>query len=212
MLGELWQRISRVDAGSSTGLLVAVVMAMGVVTLVALLMTWMGGGPLPLTLTALGWAVFLFVARLLGTACEKGARLCTAKGTATPYVAQHSDIQALVARGAYREAAEAYRAAIAADPSDLVACDQLAQLALGALKDGQLALLAAREGEKRAPDARRKAGFALLGATIYRDTLKNYGRAMVELRRVLATYPDVPSAARLKAEIEQLKAMHFEAR
>jgi regulator of sirC expression with transglutaminase-like and TPR domain len=49
----------------------------------------------------------------------------------------------------------------------------------------------------------------LLAANICRDNLKDYGKAMVELRRVLALYPDVPNAARLRAEIEELRALHF---
>ena len=49
-------------------------------------------------------------------------------------------------------------------------------------------------------------------ANICRDDLKDYGRAVVELRRILARYPDVPNAGRLRAEIEELKAMHLEAR
>ena len=56
-----------------------------------------------------------------------------------------------------------------------------------------------------------QAGFALLAANIYRDDLKDYGRALVELRRILARYPEVPNAARLRAEIEELKTIHFEA-
>jgi hypothetical protein len=35
---------------------------------------------------------------------------------------------------------------------------------------------------------------------------------MVELRRILARYPNIANAARLRAEIDELKALHFEAR
>jgi hypothetical protein len=35
---------------------------------------------------------------------------------------------------------------------------------------------------------------------------------MVELRRILARYPDVPNADALRSEIDELKAMHFEGR
>ncbi len=212
MLREAWERLSRVDAGSSTALLVVVVATMSFVTVVAVLMATLASNFLPLAIAGLGWASFLLFVAIYAAVLEPGSRKLVPRGSSTPYVRQHSRTQALVATGAYREAAEAYRAAIAADPDDLLACDQLVRLALGELKDGELALYAAREGEKRAPDPRRRVGFALLVATIYRDTLKDYGRAMVELRRVLATYPDVPGAARLKAEIEELKAMHFEAR
>lgn len=212
MLREWWERISRVEAGSSAGFLVAVVIAMTFVTVVAAIVALLGGGIVPLAIALVFWPAFLLVALLRGTAIEHGARVFTAKGSSTPYVPQHSNIQALVARGAYAEAAEAYRQEIAAHPEDLVACEQLGLLALRELKDYELALFAAREGEKRASDARRRAAFALQAANIYRDNLKELGKAVVELRRILARYPDVPNAARLRAEIEELKAIHFEAR
>jgi tetratricopeptide (TPR) repeat protein len=127
-------------------------------------------------------------------------------------VNQHSNIQAMTARGEYRKAAEAYRAAMEADPADLLACEQLGQLALRELKDFPLALTAYREAERRQSDPRRAVGYAMMIAGIYRDNLKDYGKAMVELRKLLARYPDAPNAARLRAEIDELKALHFEAR
>jgi tetratricopeptide (TPR) repeat protein len=205
VLREYWEKVSRVDAGSSAGFFVAVVIAMSFVTLVSL---FTGG----IAIAVLGWVIFLFTALLRATVIERGSRLLTVKGASTPHVPQHSNIQALVARGRYPEAAEAYKAAIATDPADLVACEQLGMLALRELKDYELALFAAREGEKRVPDAARQAGFALQVASIYRDNLKDYGRTMVELRRILARYPGIPNAARLRAEIDELKALHFEAR
>ena len=151
-----------------------------------------------------------------GAFVSRGGRVVGAltmpSGAATPSVNQHSNIEAMVARGDVAKAAEAYRAVIAAEPGDLVACERLGHLALRELKDYELALFAAHEGEKRASDARRRAGFALLAANICRDNLKDYGRAIVELRRILASYPGIPNAARLRAEIRELKAMHFEAR
>ncbi len=212
MLKEWWDRISRVDAASNAGFFVATVMIAALIVVTAAVMALLGGGILPLGIAAVFAPVFVVVGVLHGTALDRGARLMTAKGTSTPYIPQHSNIQALVAKGAYAEAARAYRDEIAAQPSDLVACEQLAQLALHELKDWELALFAVREAERRAPDARRRAGFALLGANICRDNLRDYGKTVVELRRVLARYPEVPNAAALRAEIEELKALHFEAR
>ncbi len=193
-------------------MLTFVVIAMSGVTVVALIVAVSVRHWLPLILAGLGWGSFLLFVALHATVLAHGSRAFGAKGASTPYVPQHSTIQALVARGAYREAADAYREVIAAHPEDLVACEQLTQLALRELKDYDLALVAAREAERRAPDPRQRAGFALLIANVYRDNLKDYGRTAVELRRVLARYPDVPNADRLRAEIEELKAMHFEAR
>jgi hypothetical protein len=50
----------------------------------------------------------------------------------------------------------------------------------------------------------------MLVAGIYRDNLKDYGKAMVELRRIVSTYPDAPNRQRLSAEVDELKALHFE--
>jgi tetratricopeptide (TPR) repeat protein len=138
-------------------------------------------------------------------------RIIVPSGSSTPSVAQHSNIEAMEARGRYAEAAEAYRGVIAADAQDLVACEKLGRLALQELKDFPLALFAYREAEKRAAEPKRRLGYALLIAGIYRDNLKDYGKAMVELRRIVARYPEAPNRARLSAEIDELKAMHFEA-
>ena len=200
------------DASSSAGFFVAVLMACGLIILAAVVMALLGGGFIPLALAAVFVPALLFVALLHATALERGSRLITPKGSSTPYVPQHSNIQALVAKGAYREAAEAYRQVIAAQPEDVVACEQLTQLALRELKDWDLALFALREAEQRSSEPRRRAGYALLAVNVYRDNVKDYGKTVVELRRVLERYPDVPNAAALRSEIDELKAMHFEAR
>lgn len=131
-------------------------------------------------------------------------------GSSTPSVDQHSNIAAMAIRGETAKAAEAYRAAIAADSDDLVACEQLAQLALRELKDFELAIQAYREAERRTPQPKRQLGYAMLVATVYRDYLKDAGRTMVELSRILARYPDAPNAPALRAELETIKAQHFQ--
>ncbi len=212
MLQEWWEKISRVDASSNAGFFVATVMAAALIVVAGVVMALLGGGIVPLGLAAVFAPMFVLVGVLHGTALERGSQLFVAKGKSTPYVPQHSHIQAMVAKGAYGEAAQAYREVITAHPEDLVACEQLTQLALHELKDYELALFAGHEAEKRAPDDRRRAGFALLGANISRDNLKDYGKSAVELRRLLARYPDIPNADALRGEIEELKAMHFEVR
>ena len=200
------------DASSSAGFFVAVLMSCGLIVLAAVVMGLLGGGWIPLIIAAVFVPALLFAALLHATALDRGSRLMIAKGTSTPYVPQHSNIQALVAKGAYREAAEAYRQVIAAEPQDVVACEQLTQLALRELKDWDLALFALREAEQRSSEPRRRAGYALLAVNVYRDNVKDYGKTVVELRRVLARYPDLPNAAALHAEIDELKALHFGAR
>ncbi|HTT66946.1 MAG TPA: hypothetical protein VMF70_02850 [Gemmatimonadales bacterium] len=207
--------LEHLSATTAKGRFVFLAMVMAGATVVTLLWAVLFLSWAPLLAAFLGWGFVLLYGVLDGAFLHHGASaigaLTVPSGSATPSVNQHSNIEALVARGRLAEAAQAYRAAIAADPHDLVACERLGQLALRELRDPELALFAAREGERRAPEARRQAGFALLAANIYRDDLKDYGKAMVELRRILARYPDVPNAARLRTEIEELKAMHFEA-
>jgi tetratricopeptide (TPR) repeat protein len=203
MLRAWWQKISRVDAGSPQGMLVFLVMVMSAVTVLSL---FTGG----IHIAIVFWVVFLLVALMRATVIEKAAAVLIPKGTSTPSVAQHSNIQAMVAQGHYAQAAAAYRDAIAADPLDLVACEQLGQLALRELKDYPTALFAYREAEKRTTEPRRRVGYALIAAGIYRDNLQDVGKAIVELRRILATYPDTPNAAALRAEIDELRARHFE--
>jgi tetratricopeptide (TPR) repeat protein len=162
-----------------------------------------GLGSLPLMLA--GAVVWIFwVARWLLL-----TQVLDPSGESTPYVNQHSNVATMVARGEYAKAAEAYRAAIAADPGDVVACEHLAQLALRDLHDYDLALFALREAERRAAEPRRRLGYALQIVGTCRDHLKEPGQMMVELRRILASYPDAPNAASLRAELDQLKAERF---
>jgi len=148
----------------------------------------------------LGWgAYYILITRVL-----------LPDGASTPSVNQHSNISTMVIRGQYAEAAAAYKEAILADPLDTVACEQLGQLALREMKDYPTAIDAYREAEKRSREPTRQLGYAILVAGIYRDNLKDSGKAMSELRRILSRYPDAPNTASLRAELDELKAAHFE--
>jgi len=171
---------------------------MAIMSLVAI-----GLGSLPLMLVgAIVW-IFWIARYVLLT------QVLDPSGDTTPYVNQHSNIAAMVARGEYAKAADAYRAAIAADPGDVVACDHLAQLALRELKDYDLALVALREAERRVSEPRRQLGYALQALGTCREHVADPGRTMVELRRVLDRYPDAPNAATLRAELEELRTERF---
>jgi len=137
-------------------------------------------------------------------------RVLDPRGEDTPYINQHSGIQAMVMRGEYEKAAQAYRDVITTDPADRVACEQLALLALQELKDYETAVFAYREAEKRHTAPGKKLTFGMMAAETLRDRIRDPGRAVVELRRLLATYPDASNAAALKSELEQLKAYLFE--
>lgn len=208
-----WQRLGWIPAGSLKGQVLYIAMFMAVATVFNLVWAAVTLSWAPVLAALAGW-VFVgvyAVARfaLLDRGAGLSGKLLVPSGGSTPSVADHSQIQSMVMRGEYARAAEAYRAAILADPNDLAACDQLGQLASRELKDPELALFAYREGEKRAVGG-RKAGYALLALGVHRDMRRDYGRAIVEVRRILAQYPDVPNAQALKAELEELKQLHFE--
>ena len=214
MLKDWWQRIVRVDAGSNEGRVTCLVMIMAACSVLAiiealLLLSWA-----PILALGLGWLFVAVYTLMQGTALSGAAgtigKITVPSGSSTPSVAQHSDIETLEVRGEYAKAAEAYRGVIAADPAEIVACEKLAQLALRQIKDYDTAIFAYREAEKRSLEPRRQLGYAILVAGIYRDSLRDTGKAMVELRRILALYPDAPNADRLRAEIDELKAAHFE--
>lgn len=205
--------LEHLSAATAKGRLVFLAMVMVVATVVSALEAVVMLNWAPLLATLFGWAVVLIYGVVEGVFASRGGRVVGAltmpSGEATPSVNQHSNIQALVARGDYARAAEAYRGAIAANPGDVVACELLGRLALGELKDYRTALFAFQEAERRAVEPRRQLGYALLVAGIYRDNLGEPGKAAVELGRVLARYPGAPNAGALRAELEQLKSRHF---
>src|SRR3954468_8426334 len=88
--------------------------------------------------TVAGWGIlglyFLMNRTVIEPVGDAIGRILVPAGGSTPSVAQHSNIEAMEARGRFAEAAEAYRHVMASDPTDLVACEKLGQLALRQLK------------------------------------------------------------------------------
>ena len=163
---------------------------------------------------AIGWLVFggYQVLRIvvIDNAGRAAGHMLMPSGSSTPPAKGLSHIEAMVARGDLAKAAEAYRAEILADPADLGSCERLATLAQRDLGDYALAAWAYRQAEQRADSPGRKFGFGLLVAGIYRDNLKDHGRTVVELRRLVEQYPDAPRLDSLRAEIDELKAGLFD--
>lgn len=154
--------------------------------------------------------VFMMRVALVNSAGSAAGKLLMPSGSSTPPPKALSHIEAMVARGDYALAADAYKVEIDTDPADVTSCDRLGQLALRELKDPQRALWAFREGEKRAETAARKVGFGLQVAGIYRDHLRDRGKAVVELRRLIALYPDMPRVEAVRSEIDELKEGMFD--
>jgi len=161
-------------------------------------------GGLLLLLVAAG--VFL-VERTVG---EGLSRLLTqfygASGASTPAPRAYSAIEALEARGAYTDAAEAYRSEIARTPADWEPRVRLAELLLRRLGDPAQAASLYREARDLVRDERRKVLLSLRLVEICHRHLGDRGRAVVELRRLIDTFPSSPRIAAARAELQRLLA------
>ena len=125
-------------------------------------------------------------------------------GSTTPAPKGYSAIETLVVQGRYKDAASAYRREIRSDPSDVESRSRLAQLLLDHLDDsaGAARLLAeARDLTRHEP---RKIGYALRLVDLYRNRMKDRGKALVELRRLVDTFPDSPHTEGARSELAQL--------
>jgi len=131
-------------------------------------------------------------------------------GSSTPPAKALSHIEAMAVRGDHAKAVEAYKAEIATDPADVTSCERLGTIAMRQLADYDLAVWAYREAERRAEAPGRKFGFALIVVGICRDQLKDRGKTVVELRRLVQLYPNAPRIETLKAELDELKAGLFD--
>lgn len=188
---------------------------LGIGTAVALVPFLLLGSWLMLVAVLVGWCVVgiysLFLFGLIEPAGAAVGRVLVPSGGSTPSAAQHSNIETMEIRGEYAKAAEAYRGVIEAHPADIVACEKLGQLALRQLKDFPTAVWAYRQAELRSDQPQRRMGYAMLVAGIYRDNIRDSGKAIVEYSKLLERYPDAPNAAQLRAELDEMKARHFEA-
>jgi hypothetical protein len=127
-------------------------------------------------------------------------------GSSTPPSKAYSAIEALEARGAYADAAAAYAAEIARAPADWETRVRLAELSLRRLDDPARAATLYTEARGLVTDERRASALALRLVDIYRDRLHDRGRAIVELRRLIDTYPGSPLVRGARAELARLLA------
>lgn len=160
------------------------------------------------------WLVFGVYSLVYGVGGSKAAdaigKVLMPSGSSTPSVAQHSDIETMAIRGQYEKAAAAYQAAIAANPADIVACEKLGQMAMRDMKDYKLAVFAYKEAERRAASEKSKLAYGVIVAELYRDKLGEPKRAVVELSRLIATYPDQPNVPALREELDLIKSHLFD--
>ncbi len=125
-------------------------------------------------------------------------------GSSTPPTKGYSAIEAMVAEGRYQAAAVAYRREIAADPSDTEVRSRLAQLLMDRLEDFPAAARYLKEARNVTKNDRRKMGYSLRLVDLYRSRLGDRGKAMVELRRFIDTFPDSPHIDGVRRELSEL--------
>ena len=122
---SFWERLGRIPAHSLRAQLLYISALVAVATVINLLLALVMRSWIPVATAVVGW---LFVGvyglvrlSLFDRAAGVAGSVLVPSGGSTPSVAQHSNIQALVARGEYAHAAQAYREVMARDPQDLLA-------------------------------------------------------------------------------------------
>src|SRR5512146_1553395 len=167
-----------------------------------------------LVLVGVLWALYGFVMGLLGGVLEP---LVDGLGRAFMDLGLeragggYSAIETLVARGEYADAAEAYRERAQDPASRAEATLRRAALLGGVLGEPETAaaeLENLRVSDRRlTPTEDIRVGLAL--AELAEHRLRDPGRAMTELRRLIDRYPRGRHLRRLRAELAELKARRF---
>lgn len=182
-------------------------------TVVALVLWATGMVPRALELVGIFWALYGFVMGLLGgvlePAIEGFGRALMDLGLRRAG-GGYSGIEGLAVRGEYEAAAEAYRER-AQNPAERVeATLRRAALLAGALSEPETAaaeLQNLRDTIAPGTDDSLRAGLALV--ELYEDRLRDPGRAMAELRRLIDQHPSSRHLRRLRAELAELKRQRF---
>jgi cytochrome c-type biogenesis protein CcmH/NrfG len=171
-------------------------------------------GAIVLVMSLICWLVFavysFFYKSVIDTGGDAIGRILLPSGSSTPPHKALSHIEAMAVHGDLAKAVEAYKREIATDPADVTSCERLGTLAMRELGDYELAVWAYHEAERRADTPARKFGYGLIAVGIYRDQLKDRGKTVVELRRLVHLYPAAPRIDALQAELDELKAGLFD--
>lgn len=163
-----------------------------------------------------GVAGYLIGRTIARTAFNAGAAMVTSvyspDGDTTKYTPTFSHIEALEIRGDLDGAAAAWDAAVAENPRSMLTIVRAADFHLRLRKDPAAALeryLNARALGAGTPDARRYVQQKLVD--LYLGPLRDEGRAMVELRRLIDAFPESREAEGARAALADLKAQRGQA-
>jgi hypothetical protein len=183
-------------------------------TVVAVALAVSGVVPGALKLVGMCWAIYGLVLGLVDTVLDP---LIEGLGRAMMDMGLmrtgggFSAIEALVARGHYEAAADAYSERAREPAARAAATVRRAALLAGPLGQAETAaaeLDALRApGHTLAPGDDIRVGLAL--ADLYEHPLGEPGRAMAELRRLLDRYPNDAHLRRIRSELAELKRARF---
>jgi hypothetical protein len=183
-------------------------------TAIALLLVATGLAPRAILLVGSFWALYGLLVGLLGGVLEPvlegSVRLFSSVGLQRAG-GGFSGEEALVAQCRYADAAEAYQRRTRDQGATAEATLRRASLLAGPLA---LPLLAASEltevrnaGTPLTPEDDVLVGLALVD--LYDHHLKNPGRAMAELRRLLDLHPESRHTRQMRGVLQDLKVAHF---
>lgn len=186
-----------------------------VVTLAAVVLAVTGIFPPALILVGTLWTLYGVVRFTIDHMAEPGADLVggiIANGGVSRVADGHSEIETLVARGKYQDAAERWYQVAASEPAPAAAMLRRAELLAGPLQDPGTAAaeLTLFRDAPRVP--LRPAEDVAIGMTlgnIYEHRLHDPARAMFELRRLLDKYPSTRHVRLIRGALKALKTRRF---
>lgn len=172
--------------------------------------------PDSLPVTLVGGAVGYFIGRTIArTLFGAGAQLVTSvyspSGDTTKYTPTFSHIEALEIRGDLDGAAAAWDSAVAEHPDSVLTLVRAADFHLRLRQDPDAALerfLRARALGSGAADTRRYVQQKIVD--LYLGPLRDDGRAMAELRRLIDAHPGSREAEGARAALAELKTRRAE--
>lgn len=155
-----------------------------------------------------GYLIGVLIWRVVGGLAGRGATvLYTPSGDSTKYVPTYSHIDAMIARGDFEGAAAAFEHELTMSGREIGVLVKAADFHLRERRDHARALtlyLDARGRGAGGPDLRRYVQQKLVD--LYLDSpLRDEGRAMVELRRLIDAFPDSREAAAAREALAELK-------
>ncbi|HEY8198019.1 MAG TPA: hypothetical protein VIG04_13640 [Gemmatimonadales bacterium] len=182
-------------------------------TVIAVLLTLTGADPRALQLVGALWAIYGLTVGFLSGILEPvidGFFHAVSNFGIVRVGAGYSGIETLAARGHLQAAADAYAERARNKPQRVEATLRRAALLAGPLSQAETAAIELdnlRAGGPLPPRDDFRVGLALV--ELYEQDLKDPGRAMAELRRLIDRYPTAQGARRLRVALAGLKAERF---